>query len=98
MQNAISLQRAPYTKVYLGILWYTPGKGGIMAKVPVNAKIESQMKAKLALIGTKSSLSYADVVRMALYEYIGKFEKTNGKIAPGEINQVLLFDNARKAI
>jgi hypothetical protein len=62
-----------------------------MAKVPVNAKIESQMKAKLEIIGTKNSLSYADVVRMALCEYIGKFEKTNGKIAPWEVNQILLF-------
>ena len=62
-----------------------------MAKVPVNAKIESQMKAKLEIIGRKNSLSYADTVRMALCEYIGKFEKTNGKIAPEEINQTLLF-------
>lgn len=62
-----------------------------MAKVPVNAKIEAQMKAKLEIIGRRNCLSYADVVRMALCEYIGKFEKTNGKIAPEEVNQILLF-------
>lgn len=60
------------------MLWYTADKGRIMAKVPVNAKIETQMKAKLEIIGRKNSLSYADVVRMALCEYIGKFEKANG--------------------
>ena len=62
-----------------------------MAKVPVNAKIETQMKAKLEIIGRKNCLSYADVVRMALCEYIAKFEKTNGRIAPEEVNQTLLF-------
>ena len=67
-----------------------------MAKVPVNAKIEMQMKAKLEIIGRKNSLSYADVVRMALFEYIGKFEKTNGKIAPEEVNQTLLFGATTK--
>lgn len=51
------------------------------------------MKAKLEIIGKRNSLSYADVVRLALFEYIGKFEKSNGKIHPEEINQVLLFVN-----
>ena len=38
-----------------------------MAKVSVNAKIETQMKAKLEIISRKNSLSYADVVRMVPY-------------------------------
>ena len=63
-----------------------------MAKVPVNAKIEAEMKAKLELIAKNSSLSYADVVRIALFELIQKYEKTNGKISTEEINQILLFD------
>ena len=75
------------------MLWYTADKGRIMAKAPVNAEIETQMKAKLEIIGRKNSLSYADVVRMALCEYIGKFEKANGKFNPEEINQILLFSD-----
>ena len=72
----------------------TKGKEVIaMAKVPVNTKVEAGMKAKMELIGRKSSLSYADVVRMALFEYIGKFEKSNGKIHPEEINQIVMFGN-----
>jgi len=51
------------------------------------------MKAKMELIGRKNCLSYADVVRMALFEYIGKFEKTNGRINPEELNNILLFGN-----
>jgi len=54
------------------------------------------MKAKLEIIGKKSSLSYADVVRMALFEYISKFEKMNGKITPEEINQILSFSNNKQ--
>jgi len=67
-----------------------------IAKVPVNTKIEAEMKAKLEIIGKKSSLSYADVVRMALFEYISKFEKMNGKITPEEINQILSFSNNKQ--
>jgi len=55
------------------------------------------MKAKLEIIGRKNCLSYADVVRMALCEYIGKFEKTNGKIAHEEVNQILLFGATTQA-
>jgi hypothetical protein len=69
-----------------------------MAKVPVNTKVEAEMKAKLELIGRKSSLSYADVVRLALFEYICKFEKGNGKIHSDEVNQVLLFEDKRIGI
>lgn len=67
-------------------------RGDNVAKVPVNAKIETEMKAKLEIIAKNSSLSYADVVRMALFEYIQKYEKANGKISAEEINQILLFD------
>jgi len=68
-----------------------------MAKVPVNTKVESEMKTKLEIIARKSSLSYADVVRIALFEYISRFEKATGKIAAEEINQVALFgDNKQR--
>ena len=67
-------------------------RGDSVAKVPINAKIETEMKAKMEIIAKNSSLSYADIVRMALFEHIQKYEKANGKISTEEINQILLFD------
>jgi hypothetical protein len=67
-----------------------------MPKVPVNSKIEPTMKAKLEIIAKKSSISYADAVRIALMEHIHKYEKANGKIDPEEINQVLLFSKNKE--
>jgi predicted transcriptional regulator len=63
-----------------------------MAKVLMAVKVEADMKAKVELIAQKSSLSSPDIIKMALLEFIQKFEKANGRIKPEEINQILLFN------
>lgn len=51
-----------------------------MTKVLHAVKIEVEMKNKLEEISQRSVLSLADVTRIALSEYIQKYEKEYGKI------------------
>lgn len=60
-----------------------------MAKVNINVKIESEMKAKMEIIADKESVSYADAVKFALLCYIKEFEKNNGFISEADISQIL---------
>lgn len=62
-----------------------------MAKINIGVKIEEDMKGKYELIAEKEGMSYADLVRIALFEYVKKYERENGKITPGELNQLKLI-------
>jgi|WetSurMetagenome_2_1015567.scaffolds.fasta_scaffold1715508_2 hypothetical protein len=51
-----------------------------MPKVLHAVKIEVEMRCKLEEISHRTVLSLADVTRIALSEYIQKYEKEYGKI------------------
>lgn len=60
-------------------------------KKNVNTMVEESMINKLKVIAEKSSLSYPDIVRLALHHYILTYEKGNGKIKPEELLQIQMF-------
>ena len=51
-----------------------------MSKVLDAVKIELEMRNKLEELSKRTVLSLADVTRIALSEYIQKYEKEHGKI------------------
>jgi|GEM_PF-5656506 len=50
-------------------------------KVNVNSKIEDSMKKKFEHMAKMEDVSYSDIIRIALFEYLQKYEVKNGKIA-----------------
>ena len=67
-----------------------------LAKVNVGVKIEQEMRDKFELIADQQSLSYADLIRVALHDYLRRYEKENGRIDPAEINQMKLINDKSK--
>ena len=67
-----------FDKLWLTIVYQIEGEK--MSKVLHAVKIELEMRNKLEELSKRTVLSLADVTRIALSEYIQKYEKEHGEI------------------
>jgi predicted transcriptional regulator len=51
-----------------------------MPKITMSIRTEPELKAKLEYMIKGSEFSLADAIKTALFQYIEKYEKENGKI------------------
>jgi len=66
-----------------------------MGKINAGLKIEEIIKKKLEYIAQDEGISYADLSRMIIFNYIQEYEKKKGKIDSSTLYQMNLLHGGK---